>query len=98
MMIVWSFERHGAGSLPCYLGRYRQYRRSFPKEGLRVVAQIAKDAPGLAVADIEVLDASGEVVARLEGYECVIDASLNPAFRRNRLGLLNDGAVPAISM
>ena len=83
-MIVWSFERHGAGSLPCYLGQYRQYRRTFPKNGLRVVARIIKDTPQLAVADIAIFDASGDLVATIEGYECVIDASLNQAFRRNR--------------
>ena len=38
-----------------------------------------------AVADIEFLDAQGELVARIEAYECVIDPSLNQAFRRNRL-------------
>ena len=38
-----------------------------------------------AVADIEFLDAEGDPVARIESYECVIDASLNQAFRRNRL-------------
>jgi len=27
-------------------------------------------------------------VARIESYECVIDASLNQAFRRNRLSQL----------
>ena len=83
-MIVWSVERHGAGSLPCYLARYRQYRRAFPKEGLRIVATLVKDTPTLAVADIEILDASGVVVATLGGYECVVDASLNAAFRRNQ--------------
>ena len=30
MMILWSFAQHGAGSLPCFAGRYRQYRRAFP--------------------------------------------------------------------
>jgi len=28
------------------------------------------------------------LVARIESYECVIDASLNQAFRRNRLAHL----------
>ena len=35
---------------------------------------------------IEFLDARGELVARLGTYECVVDASLNQAFRRNQLG------------
>jgi hypothetical protein len=28
---------------------------------------------------------SGKLIARLEDYECVIDASLQQAFRRNQL-------------
>jgi acyl transferase domain-containing protein/NAD(P)-dependent dehydrogenase (short-subunit alcohol dehydrogenase family) len=84
LMIVWTSERYGAASLPCYLGTYRQYRRAFPKDGARVVARVVKDSPGLAVADIEILDTSGAVIATINGYECVIDASLNGAFRRNR--------------
>ena len=28
---------------------------------------------------------SGAVIAQMEDYECVIDASLNPAFRSNQL-------------
>jgi len=83
-MIVWSVERHGAGSLPCHIGRYRQFRRSFPREGVRVVARVTKDGPSMALADIDFLDADGRSVARIEGYECVIDSSLNAAFRRNR--------------
>jgi malonyl CoA-acyl carrier protein transacylase len=83
LLIVWSYERHGSGSLPCYLGSYQQYRRTFPKESLRTVATVTKDTPGLAVSDITILDAEGAVVATLTGYECVIDASLNQAFRRN---------------
>ena len=84
LLIVWSHDRHGLGSLPCYLGRYRQYRRSFPKEGLQVSARVVKDSPGLAVSEVEVLDAAGALVATLQGYECVIDPSLKGAFRRNQ--------------
>jgi hypothetical protein len=37
------------------------------------------------VADIEFVDPSGVVIATIEGFECVLDPSLNQAFRRNRL-------------
>ena len=33
-------------------------------------------------------DADGIVVAQVQDYECVIDAGLNQAFRRNQLGPL----------
>ncbi len=84
MMILWSVEHAGSGSLPTYVGRYRQFRRSFPAAGVRVVARVTESGPHRARADVEFLDADGEPVARIEDYECVIDASLKSAFRRNR--------------
>ena len=85
LMIVWSFEQRGAGSLPVYAGSYRQFRASFPEDGVRIAAAVTESGEHRAVADIEFQDLSGALVARLEGYECVIDTSLNEAFRRNRL-------------
>ena len=86
MMILWTLEQHGAPSLPCFVGRYRQYRRAFPADGVRVVARVTKHSSLHALADIEYRDAAGQVVARIEGYECVMDASLQRAFRRRVVG------------
>jgi NAD(P)-dependent dehydrogenase (short-subunit alcohol dehydrogenase family)/acyl carrier protein len=84
-MVLWTLDRHGTPSLPCLATRYRQYRRSFPAGGARVVARVTR-ATGLhALADLDFLDADGGIVARLEGYECVLDPALVRAFRRNRL-------------
>jgi hypothetical protein len=70
--------------LPTFIGRYRQFRRGFPAEGVRVVARITEASAHKARADVDFLDERGEPVARIEDYECVIDASLKAAFRRNR--------------
>jgi len=92
MMILWSFERFGAGSLPSFAGRYRQFHESFPRDGAQIVVRITAEQSHGATADMEFLDRSnGKLIARLEGYECVIDASLEKAFQRNRL--LQPGAV-----
>lgn len=86
MMILWSFERFGAGSLPCYAGRYRQFIEAFPREGVQVVIRITAESEKSAHADMEFLDRNnGKLVARLEDYECVIDPSLTKAFQRNQL-------------
>ncbi len=85
LMILWSFERHGAGCLPCYAVRYRQFRRAFPADGVLVVARVTRDTETQVVADIDFLDAGDRLVARLEGYEAVIDPNLRQAFQRNRL-------------
>jgi hypothetical protein len=85
LLVLWSQERFGASSLPTAVGGYRQYRRSFPSEGVRVLVAVRQCSKHRAVADIEFVDSEGSPVARIESYECVIDSSLNQAFRRNRL-------------
>ncbi|MBJ6726280.1 type I polyketide synthase [Geomesophilobacter sediminis] len=88
LMILWSFERFGSGSLPCFAGKYRQFQDTFPKEGVQVVVRVTGESAHGATADMEFLDRNtGKLVARLEDYECVIDPSLQQAFRRNRLSV-----------
>jgi hypothetical protein len=88
MMILWSYEQHGAGSLPCFAGRYRQFRRAFPAGPVTVAIRVTRDNGSFARADIDYLDADGQIVAQMMDYECVIDPGLNQAFRRNQLGPL----------
>jgi hypothetical protein len=92
VLVLWTQERLGASSLPTAVGVYRQYRRVFPSEGVRVQAAVRHFSEHRAVADFEFLDAQGDPVARIESYECVIDSSLNQAFRRNRLPQLEVAA------
>jgi hypothetical protein len=92
MLILWSFQQYQAGSLPTSVGRYRQFQDKFPLHGSRVVAQIVKSSENRAVANLEFLDPSGMLVARMENYECVIDPSLNEAFQRNQLVETQEGA------
>ena len=87
LMIVWSREIHGAASLPTFAGRYRQFRDSFPGDGVSVVVKISESGNSWARADMEFLDSDGGLVARLEDYECVVDTSLSEAFTRNRLSV-----------
>jgi acyl transferase domain-containing protein/acyl carrier protein len=88
VLVLWTAERLGSNSLPTAIGSYHQFRRSFPTEGVRVLAAVREFSEHRAVADIEFLDAQGQPVAWIESYECVIDSSLNQAFRRNRLSQL----------
>jgi hypothetical protein len=85
LLSLWSFEQAGAASLPTRVGRYRQFRRSFPAPRVRLAARVERPAPHRAVASVGFLDPAGAQVAQIDDYECVIDASLNQAFRRNRL-------------
>jgi hypothetical protein len=86
MMILWSYAQHGSGSLPCFAGRYRQYRRTFPTNPVVIQIRITRDNGSFARSDIDYIDATdGGVIATLQDYECVIDPQLNQAFRRNQL-------------
>jgi hypothetical protein len=84
LMILWSFDRRGVGSLPTAMQRYRQFA-VFPQTGVRIVARVTKAAEHAANADIEFLDDAGRLIARIDGYECVLDASLAAAFAKNEL-------------
>jgi len=88
LVVLWCRDQLGANSLPTAVGSYRQFRQKFPTDGVHVHAEIKQASDARAVADIEFLDATGELVARLDSYECVVDASLNQAFLRNHLAPL----------
>ena len=86
MMILWSFERYQAGSLPVFAGRYRQYQDKFPETGAEIRIRVTSQSASKAAAEIDFVDpVSGALIARIEGYECVINASLNASFQRNKL-------------
>jgi NAD(P)-dependent dehydrogenase (short-subunit alcohol dehydrogenase family) len=83
LLILWSLQQRGGHNLPCHVRRYRQYRRAFPTNGVRVNVAVERSTSLHALADIDYLDADGKLVARLEGYECVIDPALQRAFAHN---------------
>ncbi|MBE7462690.1 MAG: SDR family NAD(P)-dependent oxidoreductase [Planctomycetes bacterium] len=83
MMILWSLEQLGAGSLPCRMGRFRQYAAPVAGREVRIAIRITKRKAQMAAAEMEFSDASGKLLARLDEFECVIDAALEQAFRRN---------------
>ena len=86
MMIVWTSRQHDAGSLPTGLRGYRQFKPVFPGKPLRVDIRVSEDTPHRCVAEVEFVEPeSGELVARIGAYECVVDASLNDSFRQKRL-------------
>jgi acyl transferase domain-containing protein/NADP-dependent 3-hydroxy acid dehydrogenase YdfG len=85
LVVLWTRDRLGASSLPTAVGRYRQFRPEYGPADVRVVVEIRQASEARAVADIDFLDGRGELVARIESYECVVDASLDAAFLRNQL-------------
>ena len=84
-MIVWTSDRVGEASLPSRLTRYRQFVPTFPSDGARIVINVRDRTNGRVVSDIDWVGADGLLLARLEGYESVVDSSLSKAFRQNSL-------------
>ncbi len=81
MAIVWCFEQKGMVSLPSFGASYRQYCSRFPEEGITAVLEIRKTGPSKMVGDFTFLDIHHAVIARLTGYEAVMDISLAKAFK-----------------
>ncbi|MFO7556902.1 MAG: SDR family NAD(P)-dependent oxidoreductase, partial [Desulfobacterales bacterium] len=85
MAILWCFEERGMVSLPSYSASYRQYRDSFPSDGVTAILEI-KDATDHKIkGDFTFLDSDSVVVARMTGYEAVMDKSLSRAFKPEHL-------------
>ncbi|MEC7847359.1 MAG: SDR family NAD(P)-dependent oxidoreductase [Gemmatimonadota bacterium] len=84
-MIVWTSDRVGELSLPSRFTRYRQFVPAFPEGGARIVIDVRERTNGRVVSDIDWIAEDGSLLARLEGYESVVDSSLGKAFRQNRL-------------
>jgi acyl transferase domain-containing protein/acyl carrier protein/NAD(P)-dependent dehydrogenase (short-subunit alcohol dehydrogenase family) len=86
MMIIWSFEKMGAGSLPSFIGSYRQFGKFGDSADVRI--KVTGFTENRANADIEFLDDKGNLVGRIENFECTIDKSLKKAFDNNKLEML----------
>ena len=81
MAIIWCFEERGLVSLPSYSAGYRQYRDNFPLDGVTAVFEVKEVTDHKIKGDFTFLDADDVVVARLTGFEAVMDASLSKAFK-----------------
>ena len=79
-LILWCRETQGAPSLPSRLGALRLYRDRFPKDGVRAVVGVREVEGSTVVSHVDLIDAAGAVVARLEDYVCTVSASLDKAF------------------
>jgi len=85
LMILWCFEARGQGSLPTGATKYRQFVRAFPQAGARIRIHVSEVSEHAAAAAIEFVDHAGKLLARMDGYQCVMDASLEGAFAANEL-------------
>ncbi len=83
MAILWTYEQKGQTCLPSYAASYRQFCRGFPKEGVTAILEIREVTRHKMKGDFTFVNAENEVVARLTGYEAVMDPSLIQAFKKS---------------
>ena len=81
MAIVWCYEEKQTVSLPSSVTSYRQYRHQFPKEGVTAVLEASEITDHKMRGDFTFSDSNGEIVARLTGYQAIVDESLLKAFK-----------------
>jgi NAD(P)-dependent dehydrogenase (short-subunit alcohol dehydrogenase family) len=81
MSILWCFEERNVVSLPSYSASYRQYRNSFPSDGVAAFLEVKEVTNYKMKGDFTFIDSEDVVVARLTGCEAVMDASLSKAFK-----------------
>jgi len=81
LAIVWCYENAGMVSLPVSFRQFRQYRNTFPAEGVTVVLEVKQRTSHKIGGDFTFLDPDGTVVARISDYEAVMDKSLEKTFR-----------------
>jgi NAD(P)-dependent dehydrogenase (short-subunit alcohol dehydrogenase family)/acyl carrier protein len=81
MAILWCFEEKETVSLPSYAASYRQYRHQFPTEGVTAVLEASEVTRHKMRGDFTFSDSNGEIVARLTGYQAILDASLLKSFK-----------------
>lgn len=86
LLVFWTGAFGAGASLPCRIGRYRQFR-AFPKDGTRVVLRVTEHDTTRALGSIEIVDGDGRLVARLEDCENTIEGGLARRFRSNRLSV-----------
>ncbi len=81
MAILWCFEEKETVSLPSYATSYRQYRHQFPAEGVTAVLEVSEVTNRKMRGNFTFSDSNGEIVARLTGYQAILDTSLLKAFK-----------------
>jgi acyl transferase domain-containing protein/NAD(P)-dependent dehydrogenase (short-subunit alcohol dehydrogenase family)/acyl carrier protein len=81
MASLWCFEQRGCVSLPIHAASYRQFRAAFPAEGIKVALEVREVTEKKMRGDFTFLDADRRVIARLTGFEAVMDPLLNRAFK-----------------
>ncbi len=81
MAILWCHQTLGRVSLPSYSASYRQYAHRFPQEDILAVLEVSRWTDHKMEGNFTFLGKDNQVVAKLQGYEAIMDVSLMKAFK-----------------
>ncbi|MBA3028194.1 MAG: SDR family NAD(P)-dependent oxidoreductase [Desulfobacteraceae bacterium] len=81
MASLWCFEKLGNVSLPVYSQGYRQYSEQFPEDLITAVLEVTHAADHKMKGNFTFLDENRKIIARITGFEAVVDDSLQKAFK-----------------
>jgi len=84
-LIIWCRESHGVPCLPTAWKRLHLFRTHFGPAPVRITARVVADTASIVRADLEIYDARGAPMAKIQGCEMVRSDNLDSAFRANRL-------------
>ena len=80
--ILWCWEKLGKPSLPNGFDSYQQFVRKFPKKSVRAALRVKRHTERSLVADCELSDSDGQLLALFEGLKWTADDNLKSAFGR----------------
>ena len=78
--ILWCWEKLGKPSLPNGFGSYRQFARKFPRKPVTAALRVVSHGDRSLVANCELSDESGQLIAVFEKLEWTADQNLARAF------------------
>jgi NAD(P)-dependent dehydrogenase (short-subunit alcohol dehydrogenase family) len=84
MASLWCYEQRGLPSLPSYSAAYHQYRSRFPQSGVTAVMTVTHADQHMVQGDFTFYDAEDEVIARMTGFQSVLEPDPNDAVGVNR--------------
>lgn len=78
--ILWCWEKLGKPSLPNGFASYRQFVRKFPRKPVTAALRVVSHSDRSLVANCELSDESGKLIAVFEKLEWTADRNLTRAF------------------
>lgn len=80
-MLVWVREQMGLGSLPSATQQWTFYREAKVGESFSVLLEVVQHNANQCIADVQLIDQQGRLIADAKGVKVTASASLNTLFK-----------------